>query len=237
MVQTSQGTRLYGLLMVKDEAKDGFERAEVMIRFRENLGFLVTSARHFDSGVHAEALRLAMTVRNLSYEGGQGDSILTQIGAKPGMRWQSYYTPFAMEVPEGTPVFGSSLYGMVFAADGSTSLEPLDFGPNGRQVSYDDWWTGEPVIEVGEDRFTRKQLVLGLANQDGGGHVDLTGDKISALFANSPKFLREDGTEFQGVEQRALQRDLLQTQMRTVANEVFHSIRNAAHAGLIPDLA
>lgn len=206
---------------------------DLMIRFKENMGFLIGSARAFDAGDHAEALRLATVVRTLSYDDGRGDSILTQIGAKPKMRWRSYYAPFGLDVPDDTPMFGSSLYGMAFAADGSAHLEPLDFGGEGRHVSYDDWWVGEPVVEFGDSHITRRQLVLGLANQDGGAHVDLSGSHITALFAGSPTFTRVDGKMAEGTEHRALLRDMLQIQMRTVANEVFHSIKNAADGGLI----
>lgn len=216
-------------------ALGGSGRTGVMVRYRENLGFLARSAQAFDAGDHAEALRLATTVRNLSYDEGYGDSILKQIGAKPAMLWQSSYVPFAMEVPEGTPIAGVSLYGIALAADGSTYLEPLDFGPDGREVSYDDWWAVEPVVQFGDSQITRRQLVLGLANQDGGAHVDLTGNHIAALFAASPELVRPGGGPLEDAEQLAFQRDLLQVQMRTVANEVHHSITNAERAGLIRD--
>lgn len=216
-----------------DKPTSQVERAAVMIRYRENLGFLMKSAAAFDAGDHAEALRLATAVRTLSYDDGRGDSILTQIGAKPRMEWRSFHAPFALGVSEGASVFGSSLHGTIYSGDGSTRFGPLDFGPDGRQVSYEDWWAGEPVVEFGEGHVSRRQLTLGLANQDGGAHVDLTGSYITALFAGSPNFAREDEVELQAEEQLALQRDLLQIQMRTIASEVLHSITNAQVVGLI----
>ncbi|MGH1524236.1 hypothetical protein ACRAWC_09450 [Leifsonia sp. L25] len=216
-----------------DEAQDGAERAEVMVRFREHYSFLMKSAREFDAGDHSEALRMALSVRTISYDDGPGDSALLQLGAKREMLWRSFYIPPALDIPEDTPEIGSSLHGIAYAADGSTYLEPLDFGPDGRYVPYDDWWTGEPVVQFGDASITRKQLVLGLANQDGGAHVDLAGHHISALFAGSPTFLSRDGAEKQRSEQRASQRDLLQIQMRAVASEVLHSINRAEQAGLI----
>jgi hypothetical protein len=113
------------------------------------------------------------------------------------------------------------------------TLEPLDFGAEGRSVSYDDWWNVEPVVGFGDGHITRRQLVLGLTNQDGGAHVDLDGSHITVLFAASPKLAREDGAELPDAVQLAFQRDLLQIQMRTVANEVLHSIANAQKAGFI----
>lgn len=209
------------------------ERAALMIRYRENLGFLVKSARGFDSGDHAEALRMATAVRTLTYDEGRGHSVLTQIGAKPVMKWRSFYTPFGLPVPEGTRMIGSSLHGSVFGADGFSHEEPLDFGAEGNAVSYDDWWKVEPVVEFGDGHITRKQLILGLANQDGGAHVDLDGREITALFAASPRLAPEDGAELPEAVQLAYQRDLLQIQMRTVTTEVLHSITNAQKAGLI----
>lgn len=217
-----------------DDPQKSADRAEVLVRFREVRGHLLKSAREFDAGDHSEALRMAVAVRNLSYEGGAGHSILTQLGAKPKMLWRSFYTPFGFDVPAGTPTVASCLHGIRVAADGSMSLMPLDFAPDGREVAYDEWWTGEPVVQFGSGNTTRMQLVLGLANQDGGAHVDLNGRHISALFASSPTFLSRRGAELEVSEQRAAQRDLLQIQMRTVANEVIHSIDNAEKGGLIP---
>ena len=216
-----------------DEAPNDPDRDDVLVRFSDIRGHLVKSARDFDSGDHSEALRMALAVRTLSYDEGRGRSVLTQLGAKPDMVWRSFYVPFGLDIPPGTPTFSSSLHGLHVAADGSSYLEPLDFGQEGRFVSYNSWWTAEPVVQFGEGNITRKQLVLGLANQDGGGHVDLAGHHISTLFAASPTFLSRDGAALHGSAQRASQRDLLQIQMRTVASEVLHSIENAEQAGLI----
>ncbi|WP_056310714.1 hypothetical protein [Microbacterium sp. Leaf159] len=211
--------------MVEDDEPHGrFERAALTVRYRENLGFLAKSAKAFDCGDHAEALRMATAIRTLSYDEGRGSSILMQMGAKSGMQWRSFYIPFASEMPPGTHAFGSSLHGLAFGEGGSMFLMPLDFGPDGRKVSYEDWWAGEPVVQFSDGHVTRKQLVLGLANQDGGAHVDLPGRHITSLFESSPTFVRENHAELQGEDQVAHQRDLLHVQMRTVANEVLHSL-------------
>ncbi|WP_146069817.1 hypothetical protein [Cryobacterium sp. M15] len=216
-----------------NSGRDERERIQLKIRYRENLGFLVKSAHAFDSGDHSEASRMATAVRTLTYDGGNGRSILAQIEAKPRIKWRSFYTPFAFEAEEETRMIGSSLHGSVIEPNGFSHEEHLDFGAEGRSVSYDEWWQVEPVVEFGDGHTTRQQLVLGLANQDGGAHVDLDGKHITALLAASPRLAQNDGADVPEEMQLAFQRDLLQIQMRTVANEVLHSITNAQKAGLI----
>lgn len=198
---------------------------DVLIRFHETMGFLSKSAAAFDAGDHSEALRLATAVRTLTYDEGYGDSVLTQLGVKDRVQWRSFYVPFGFDVPPDTPMFGTALYGHVMGGDGH-SIMPLDLGAEGRTVPYSEWWTVEPVIQFGDGHNTRAQLVLGLANQDGGTHVDLKGKHLTALRSGSPTVVVE-GRDVEAVEQRALQRNLLHVQMRAVASEVLHTINRA----------
>ncbi|MBF4635787.1 hypothetical protein ITJ38_15350 [Agreia pratensis] len=132
-----------------------------------------------------------------------------------------------------TPAYGSSLFGLVWGQNDSQSLEPLDFGPDGRTASYEAWWIEEPVIEFGARHITRRQLVLGLANQDGGAHVDLHGKHISELRESSPTFLDETGEALPYNAQTFRQRELLHIQMRAVTAEFMHSISNSRAANLV----
>jgi len=50
----------------------------------------------------------------------------------------------------------------------TSALHPLSVGP----VPFDDWWNRVIIRDQAGVEFTRRDLVLALANQDGGAHVD-----------------------------------------------------------------
>jgi hypothetical protein len=59
---------------------------------------------------------------------------------------------------------------------------PLNDGPlgQGRRVSFEDWWA-KPILVAPDGRqITRSGLVLTVANQDGGAHVDPELERIYA---------------------------------------------------------
>ena len=41
-----------------------------------------------------------------------------------------------------------------------------------RQLSFSEWWEKDIIAKNGQAHLTRKQLVLALRNQEGGGHYD-----------------------------------------------------------------
>ncbi|MHA1747721.1 MAG: hypothetical protein ACTSYF_03660 [Promethearchaeota archaeon] len=58
---------------------------------------------------------------------------------------------------------------------GRNGVRPkLDEGPpwSYREIPFEDWWNQIILITSSLDRFTRKSLILNLANKDGGAHID-----------------------------------------------------------------
>jgi hypothetical protein len=53
----------------------------------EQVDFLRASAERFDAGQEHEAKRLALTIRVLVYDSGNGDSLLAQLGLKSTLRF------------------------------------------------------------------------------------------------------------------------------------------------------
>jgi hypothetical protein len=145
------------------------------------------------------------------------------------------------------------LVAMRFVAgpDGSS----VNFSPNlstigkpDRMISIDEWWNGVVFDGLCGDVLTRRQLVVSLRDQDGGGHVDpeLTDEAyIGVSRENSPRLVMvypsDDDRPGQGVmlrlttnpsrNERQVWPGLHFSSMRAVAHELDQSL---VREGLVP---
>lgn len=140
----------------------------------EQWDFLKSSMIAFDSGRWHEAKRLALTIRVLVYDQG-GTSLLTQLGVKDRLKWLA--SGGGVHPENRLPTQSLTSMRMTAVQGGAeVSYVPHDeeYLLDARFVrftDFEDWWTS-PVIKDNEARiFSRKNLVLMLANRDGGGHI------------------------------------------------------------------
>ncbi|UOD80369.1 hypothetical protein [Paenarthrobacter ureafaciens] len=161
----------------------------------EQVGFLRRSASAFDDGEASEAKRLATTLRVLLHDTPKSASLLSQMQVKASMQ----FLDSAGELhPENLATeWPLVMYRMTTTETGMTAeyWPHLGGGPPVRRaspeqqvsallrgkkiprapgfhLSFDDWWEQQVVDDKQGGIFTRKQLVMALANQDGGAHVD-----------------------------------------------------------------
>lgn len=136
----------------------------------EQLRFLKNSAQLFDQGVEEEAKRLAVTIRVLVHDTKKSCSLLSQLGVKNTALFWDLSIPF----DRNNLMSHTGVTKRWHRPEGGVIVLPLfDESPvPPRDVSLSDWWNG--IVFVGKDRveYSRKDLVLALANQDGGAHVD-----------------------------------------------------------------
>jgi hypothetical protein len=155
-------------------------REEVIQKLAEQVGLLRSSARAFDEGIDAEALRMAVHIRVLVHHTKRSRSLLNQLGvqhqllfldtwqppepSQPGHiivhRWDAGLAviEFHMEEGKGEARFRAPLNDQ---PDRITGPQPFRF-----------WWNQAVIEDVTRQRFTRKDLVLFMANQEGGAHID-----------------------------------------------------------------
>ncbi len=88
-------------------------------------------------------------------------------------------------------------------------------------VNFDDWWTRP--YQIDPDHFTRRDIVLHVANKEGGAHVDRKLDQLYADLTRTNfagwKYSVNDGVEadFDG--------NVALANLRQIAHEVHRSIR------------
>lgn len=155
---------------------------ELMQHLYEQMTFLRRSAEQYDAGDFSEAKRLAATLRLLLHDTKKSKSLLTHLGLKNKLRFVDtageikpdtferlpggrFRASIAVAVPLA-PIAWGSWKGFRFIArlgDHRTTFRPLPFNT---------WWNSAAVAIPPKFRLSREDLVLGVANQDGGAHVD-----------------------------------------------------------------
>jgi hypothetical protein len=138
-----------------------------LIRFEEALGtqigFLETSAQLYDSGREEESLRLATTMRVIFHQTGSSTSLLTHMGlagtkmlssARGHGDWKDYLSQ-KIDLNSPRPITMTPMLGTSFT-----------------ELPLAEWWDKEPIFVDKGTAYTRKKIILSLANKDGGAHVD-----------------------------------------------------------------
>jgi hypothetical protein len=156
--------------------------AELQKHLAEQIGFLKASAEAFDRGQESEAKRLAVTLRLLLHDTGRSRSLLGLLEQR-----NREFCDLSFPQEESASMLPSwRLVVLVMSpADPNAApryAAPLDDPPL-RMVMFDEWWS-DPIFQHPDSSIlSRKQIVLGLANQDGGAHVDPQLDPPYARFS------------------------------------------------------
>jgi hypothetical protein len=150
---------------------------ELCQHLEEHVQFLLMSSDAFDSGFEGEAKRLAVSLRVLFHDTRNSKSLLAQLGKKD----TSNYIDSSMPFMEGNLLSEGGLVAMILREKRSGYVAFLDDSPiESRLVSFEKWWS-DPVFRDARGSFlSRKDLILAMANQDGGAHVDPSLNKIYA---------------------------------------------------------
>jgi len=148
-------------------AKIKQSKQELFQHLQENFGFLKASSASFDNGVFSEAKRLAVTIRVFVHDSANSKSLLGLLGLKAKMGFLN--TAYVHDPKNLLSHHG--LVGMQLGAGGNRYFAPLDRRPS-KYVFFPDWWNEIVITDNKKIVFCRRDLVLALANRDGGAHVD-----------------------------------------------------------------
>jgi hypothetical protein len=151
------------------------------------------SAAAFDAGDEAEARRIATAIRMLVHDTKNSHSILGQLGAKEAI----IYVDTAAEMNPRNILSEFSLAMVEIGLPGGARYVPYldDLHEPAKDCDFDDWWAGL-VVKDGEGTFfSRSELLLAVANKDGGAHVDpeLGAEYARLSRSNSMHWIFSDG--------------------------------------------
>ena len=146
-------------------------REELISHLKENLGFLKASAVSFDNGSLGEAKRLAVSMRVLLHDTKQSKSLFRLLKLKQGFD----FLDTAHDYDPANLVSHHGLVGLRVSSDGSSYIAFLGDRPNTeafKSLPFSQWWNKIVISDSKKNQFTRCELILALANKDGGAHVD-----------------------------------------------------------------
>lgn len=130
------------------------------------LGFLWRSCDAYDRGHIDEAVRIATVIRVLIHDTPASTSLLNHLDAPHILLSSSVVTD-----PDIEPVFMSGMGRLTITSRETTRRANTDPSTLQIQLTVPQWWN-QVVYIYGKIHATRKSLVLGAANKDGGAHVD-----------------------------------------------------------------
>jgi hypothetical protein len=133
----------------------------------EQLQLLQHSCNLYDQGVEPAAKHIALIIRILVHEHGQSKALLEQLGLR-----QVRFSDSTEPIPSRNLIPDHKLVA-IRMGNGNPRYVPVgEYPERMRRVRFQDWWN-ETIFRVpGGHQFSRRDLVLHVADTDGGAHVD-----------------------------------------------------------------
>lgn len=200
-------------------------RDELLGHLRAQLGFLERSAKSYDEGFQDEAKRLAVVIRVLVHDTSKSTSLLAQLNKKTISFYDSasHYNPNTVVVSHS----GLVLKKFTFPQGGGEYEAPLDDLPpsmsKSKKTAFDEWWNKKIVLgDNKKNAFTRKDLVLNVADTDGGAHVD---PKLDQAYANLSRFNSLGWKFFRSDVAEDFKNSPVLPSIRQIAHEVLKTLK------------
>lgn len=139
------------------------KRARFTEKFHEQLRFLERSCQAFDQGAEDEAIRLAASLRIIFHSTSRVTSLVTHLRLAPRKMlsstrglgdWKDYLS-IQLDLVSPQPVKALPILGTQF-----------------KELTIEKWWSEEPVFIYLGKGHSRRQIILSIADKDGGAHVD-----------------------------------------------------------------
>jgi len=194
---------------------------ELQKHLQDNIGFLKASCASFDNGFLGEAKRLATTIRVLLHDTTKSKSLLGLLGIKNSLK----YVNTANRYDSSNLPAHHGLVGIRIGTGVTGYWAPLGDGPPPRYsrqpCTFDEWWNEPIIVDKRGGVFTRSDLVLFLANKDGGAHVDPQLDKAYAELtrSNSIGWMVSNGSDARPLS------DIELHSVRQIAYEFIQSLK------------
>jgi hypothetical protein len=189
---------------------------ELKAHLEDQISFLRASADAYDSGFEGEAKRIAVAIRVLMHDTRQSTSLLSQLGLKSG-----HFLDTSLPISPDNMTPHSGLIVTAMGSGGAKYCAPLDDGIDQPTLrDFDQWWNTPVFVDSQKRDVSRKELVLAVANQDGGAHVDPALDRKYADLSrgNSLGWNFTDGSreEAMGGPEKAALRQICHEVLKTL---------------------
>lgn len=151
-------------------------RNDYLKHLKQQIGFIKRSCDSFDAGHTDEAIRIAISLRILFHNTGQSTSLMAHLDALDISLLSTVIdrdTEIAQQRPNDTIVIFGGLFAIAISSATDVSLEACLDGEIRELVPITKWLNQIVCSTRSRIRVTRRDIILGAANKDGGAHVDL----------------------------------------------------------------
>lgn len=139
----------------------------------EQREFLLQSCKSYDGGALIEAKRISVQLRVLLHDTLKSHSLLSTLNIKHELKFKDSPRKINRDNP-----FSQSCLTIINASGEeivSIKHKPRFVIPPFQPDIYDDfdnWWTRTVIIDNNRNEFSRRDIVLYIANKEGGAHID-----------------------------------------------------------------
>ncbi len=151
-------------------------KVALLAHLTEQIGFIIKSCNGYDLGDFSEAKRIATAIRVLLHDTQNSKSLFYQLGLKE-MGFINTAVPIKSD--EAQAMLGLLQTKVTVHDDLRLTGQHhplLNIRPDGwpmiRKRFFGDWWNQTVLTDTRGRRFSRRLLVMAVANTDGGAHVD-----------------------------------------------------------------
>ena len=146
---------------------------ELQKHLEEQIYFMSTSIKLFDEGHHQEAKRIALALRILLHDSKNSKSLMKLLAYKDKIKYldtASNYDPQNLVSHLGLTSIN------INSTEESKTIKyvPKLMPEKPKYFNFRIWWEKIVIADKRPNFFRRKDLILSVANKDGGAHVDKT---------------------------------------------------------------
>jgi hypothetical protein len=135
----------------------------------DQLQLLRLSCESYDRGIEVAGKLIALQLRVLLHKKNRSHALLDQLGYRSGL-----FASSGQVVPENA-LFATPLLAMRLSGNDWKILPKIhvDLATHDyRFLHFEGWWQEVVLVTMTQAKFTRMELVLHVADKDGGAHVD-----------------------------------------------------------------
>lgn len=151
-------------------------KAELFVHLEEQMVFIIRSCSEYDKGDTSEAKRIAASIRILLHDTKSSRSLFSQLELKS----MGFINTAPLTLPSPKHSFLGLIQTKITIHDDLTPSGKhhplLDHRPQGwppaRKRFFPEWWNQIVLTDMRGSLFSRRALVMAVANTDGGAHID-----------------------------------------------------------------
>lgn len=209
-------------------------KQDLQAHLREQLDFLARSCSEYDGGRTSEAKRIATVLRILLHDTKNSHSLMSQLNIK-----SIGFLDTALPIANGEKQVILAFLKTEITVEENLTLRgqhhpllgdrPEDW-PRAKKRMFPVWWNQTVLTDMQGTRFSRRVLVMAVANTDGGAHVDPEIDATYAALSrqNSTGYAVGTKNNVQAIEKVEL------ACIRQIAYELLRSI-SERHPEYMPE--